>query len=544
MYIDTLFENASFVTLDPGHPRASAVGVLSGRVVGLDDDLDGVKAHARVDLRGATVVPGFNDVHVHVAWLGRTLSEIDLTDLDELGDVYKRVADNVAGCSDESAWILCTGFDHHRFGGHYPDLIVLDRLSQGHPLFMRHTSGHSSVVNSTALGLIGALDPDFHDPDGGRVVRDAEGNPTGLVQENAQKLVQDLFKPYALDTIQAAIERATAKLASEGITSVCDAGIGAGWIGHTPVEFLAYQRAREAGRLSVRAQVMPMVDSLHEVSAAASDGFGIGLDLGIRTGLGDDYLSIGPTKVFSDGSLSGETAAMSEHYRNEPGNYGFLQHGEEFLHRQIIDALTSGWSVATHAIGDRGIDVALDAYEEALSLGIRPVLPLRIEHAGVMRPEQLQRIAHLGVVPTTQSVFFDNMGDGIIDSLDPQQLAWTYRGKSLLDAGIVLPGSSDAPCASESALLGIEKFVTRTTPSGSVIGARSECLSAIEALRCYTVGSAAATGYATSKGRIAPGFLADFTALAENPLDAVPDQISKIPVLATLVGGDFTYQRA
>jgi predicted amidohydrolase YtcJ len=165
-----------------------------------------------------------------------------------------------------------------------------------------------------------------------------------------------------------------------------------------------------------------------------------------------------------------------------------------------------------------------------------------VEHAAVLRPDQLQRIAQLGVVPTTQSVFFDNMGDGIIGALTPERLQFTYRGKSLLDAGIILPGSSDAPCASESALLGIEKFVTRTTGEGQLFGPRKECLSVREALECYTTGSAAATGFASTKGRLARGYLADFVALGVNLLDAEPETISQTPVRATVLGGKFTYQ--
>ncbi|KAE8127530.1 MULTISPECIES: amidohydrolase [Bifidobacterium] len=544
MRIDTIFENARFTTLDNNHQVAEKVGVLDGKVVGLDDELDGIDAAEHVDLEGAYVVPGFNDVHAHVSWLGRTLSEIDLTDISlDIDQVYQRIqhAVNDSQPSSPSDWVLCSGFDHHRFHGQYPQISVLDQICQGRPLFMRHTSGHSSIANTEALTRIGALEPNFQDPEGGHIVRDEQGKPTGLVQENAQSLLQDLFKPYSLQTMREAIDRAGKKLAADGITSVCDAGIGEGWIGDSPIQLLAYQQLADSGKLSVRTQAMPTVYNLHGLESSPDDDFGIGLDLGIRSGLGDEWLSIGPTKLFADGSLSGETAAMTVPYKSRPGYVGSLENNEDSIHSWIVNAIRSGWSVATHAIGDRGVDAALDAYEEALQLGITPPMPLRIEHAGVMRPDQLDVIARLGVVPTTQSVFYDNIGDGIIDSLEPEVLNYTYRAKSLLDHGITLPGSSDAPCASDSALLGIEKFVTRTTGSGRPFGPRSECLTTLEALQCYTTGSAKATGYAGSKGRISRGYFADFTCLAQELLTTPAAEIPHIPIRSTVAGGRFTY---
>ena len=546
MRIDTIFEHARFRTMDPSHPSASRVGVLNGRVVALDEELDGIDAREHVDLAGAHVVPGLNDVHVHAAWLGRNLAGIDMTDLSgSLDQVYHRLSERIQadGDGDADEWILCSGFDHHRFGKQYPDIHALDALSHGRPLFMRHTSGHSSIVNSEALRRIGAFDPQFHDPDGGRIVRDDDNMPTGLVVENAQNLIQDLFKPYSLGTQIRSLLLAGQRLLERGITSICDAGIGQGWIADSPIELMAYQQLHDERRLPVRTQVMPTLYTLHDVEANNDDHVRLGLDLGMRSGFGDDWLSVGPAKVFADGSLSGETAAMSIPYRDSGGNVGSLEHDPHRLHQWIMNALESGWSLATHAIGDRGIDVALDAYEEALNEGIQPPLPLRIEHAGVMRPDQLTRIARLHVVPTTQSVFYDNQGDGMIQSLEPQVLPYTYRAKSLADAGIILPGSSDAPCASESALLGIEKFVTRTTGSGRPFGPRSERLSIEEALKAYTTGSAEATGFVDRKGKISPGYLADFTCLNEDIFSTPPENISSILVKATVVGGNMAYVR-
>ncbi|MFU0805552.1 MAG: Amidohydrolase [Pseudoclavibacter caeni] len=539
--LDTILENATFLTMDDEHPVAHRVGVLGGRIAGVDDDLDGLDVVERLDLRGGLALPGFNDVHCHTTWYGLTLAEVDLGDLHTLPDLYARVGDAVAAARP-GEWIRCTGFNHHLYGGERPDIRELDRISPDNPVFIRQTSGHSSIVNTVTLRMIGALQPGFRDPEGGRVVRDAHGAPTGLVEEQAQTIVQQLTLPYSTAAIVAALDRATTEYARQGLTSFTDAGIAGGWIGYSPVELLAYQQALDAGRLHARAQVMPFIGTLHDIPAHADDDFGIGLDLGMRSGLGDDRLSIGPTKIFTDGALSGETAALTEHYHTHDDFSGYLQDEADLLHDRIVQAARSGWAVAAHAIGDRAIDVAIDAIAEGMRLAGRPPIPHRIEHAAVLRDDQLARIRELGIVPTPQPAFFANIGDGMIRSLGAERAAITYRGRSLLDAGIVLPGSSDRPCAPGEPLVGIQEFVTRETASGAVFGTSAECLTVDQALRAYTVGSAQATGMADRRGRLRRGMLADVVVLGADPRAVEPHEIADIPVRATLVGGRLTHE--
>lgn len=539
--LDTIYENAEFVTMDPQRPQARRVGVIDGTIVGVDDDIDGLEAAQHVDLRGTTVLPGFNDVHCHTTWFGLTLAEVDLSDLHTLEALLDRIG-QAASVAKPGEWIRCTGFNHHLYGGGRPHRRDLDRVSPQNPVFIRQTSGHSSVVNSATLRLIGAFDAEFHDPEGGRVVRDEHGEPTGLVEEQAQQLVQQLTLPYSVAAIEAALDRATAQYAREGITSFTEAGIAAGWIGYSPAEFLAYQQALQHGRLRARAQVMPFIGALHAIAAHEDDELGITLDLGLRSGLGDARLSIGPTKIFTDGALSGETAALTQHYCTHEEFSGYLQDDADTLHDRIVQAARSGWAVAAHAIGDRAIDVALDAIEEALHLAGRPPLPHRIEHAAVLRDDQLERMRALGVVPTPQPGFFVNIGDGMLRSLGPQRAAHTYRGRSLIDAGIVLPGSSDRPCAPGEPLVGIESFVTRETGSGQLFGSAEECLTVDQALYAYTVGSAQATGMEHRKGRLRRGMVADMVALERDPRTVDSHEISEIPVCATVLGGEFTHE--
>ncbi|MFC6345495.1 amidohydrolase family protein, partial [Nocardioides hankookensis] len=193
--------------------------------------------------------------------------------------------------------------------------------------------------------------------------------------------------------------------------------------------------------LPVRVELMVAADALHELSAHETDGLVLGLDLGIRTGLGDDRLRIGPTKIFSDGSLIGHTCAMTDDFADTPGERGFLQDSADALRTRILEAHRSGWRVAAHAIGDAAMHLALDAVEVAQRRWPRPDVRHRIEHFGVSRPDQVAKAAELGVVPVPQGRFVGEIGDGMLRALGPDRAGWAYRYRSLLDAGITPPGS-------------------------------------------------------------------------------------------------------
>ena len=250
--IDVVYRNGRLLTMDRGRPTATTVGVHHGRIVGLDDDLDGATPDRVVDLGGACVVPGFNDAHNHMAQFGMSLSELPLKSpplrtLDELYDaVAARVAEQPTG-----SWIIGSGYDQNKLGGQHPQREQLDRIAPDHKVWLKHTSAHMCVVNGRVLREIGLTDAGSDDvvPVGGAAVRRPDGTLTGLLQEQAQSLVRDLVYPYSVDDVVAALHRAGARYLSEGITSCTEAGIGGGWIGHTPVELTAYQEARERGAL-------------------------------------------------------------------------------------------------------------------------------------------------------------------------------------------------------------------------------------------------------------------------------------------------------
>lgn len=538
--LDLILDNARIRTLDDDRPGARTIGLWGGRIVGFDDDVRGLNTKRRINLDGATVLPGFNDVHCHTTWYGLTLASIDCTALPGgLDEVYRRI-EEAARSTPAGDWINATGYGHRDYDGQYPALEVLDRITGDRPLFLRQQSGHSAIVNTAAMTRAGMLAPGFTDPAGGRVVRDAHGRPTGLVEETAQELIQDLIRPYSLGTVVDCVDRATAGYASEGITSFGECGIFAGWIGHSPIEVHAYQQAREQGKLRARAQVLPMADGLHPIAAHSADGYGIGLDTGLRTGFGDDWLNFGPVKIFMDGAMSGETAAMRDNYAGRD-TAGYLQDDPDKLRQTILDVYRSGWSVAVHAIGDLAVDHAVRNIVEAVDTYGRRSVPNRIEHAGTVHDEHLPTLAEYGIAVTPQAAFARDIGAGMNVSAGPDRRRLLYRARSFVDAGVMLAGSSDRPCADGNALRGIQSFVDRLTSTGDVFGSAEECLTAEQAVTAYTRTAAEASGHGAVKGTLTPGKLADLVVLGDDPLTVDPTTIKDIDVLATIAGGEFTH---
>ena len=473
-------------------------------------------------------------------WPRSTCAPSAAGSLDELYAAIARRAETTA----PGDWVIGAGYDQNKLGAH-PNRDALDRAAPGRRVWLRHTSGHMCVVNSPVLAALG-LDAAATEFPGGRVATDSSGRPTGLLEERAQLLVGSLVYPYPLAELTQAISRAAEQYLKEGVTSCTEAGIAGGWVAHSPAELAAYQAARDTGELRVRVELMPAAEVLHALGAHAGDGLVAGLDLGIKTGFGDDWLRLGPVKIFADGSLVGRTAALIDPYAGDgAGNghrewAGYLQADAADLQARIIAAHRSGWQVATHAIGDLAIDVVLDAYARALEAYPRRDPRHRIEHFAVVQPRQVARAAGLGVIAVPQGRFATELGDGMLAAVGPARHGWLYRQRSLLEAGMVLPGSSDRPVVAGAPLLGIADMVNRRTASGAPFNP-GEAITAQQALYAYTRGSAYASRQEHVKGSIAPGMLADLVVLSEDPTAVSPERIADVAVLATIVDGQCRY---
>jgi hypothetical protein len=531
--------------MDPAQPRATALAVLGGRIVAVGDG-DELRRHLTTDrvvsLQGRAVVPGFHDAHNHMPSFGMGLADVPLSSppIGSIDDILRAVKARAAA-TPRGGWVIGAGYDQNKLAeGRHPRASELDAVAPEHLVWLRHNSGHMCVVGGRVLDAIG-IDR-VAVPEGGVVERDASGRPTGLLQEQAQTLVRALVFPYPEAELVEAIARASECYVREGLTSVQEAGVGGGLVARSPVELSAWQEVRRQGRLRVRATLMIAAEALHDLPHAAADGDGFGLDLGIRTGFGDEWLRIGAMKIFSDGSLIGRTAAMCCDFEGEAGNRGFFQMDVERLRRIVTRAHRAGWQVATHAIGDRAVSTVLDIYRDALAAHPRTDHRHRIEHCGVCRPEDVRRLAVLGVIPVPQGRFIGEIGDGMLAALGPERSAWCYRQRSFLEAGLAVPGSSDRPVVTGAPLSGIHDMVNQRTASGRPFNP-AEALTAEDAIRCYTLHSARAAFRERDLGSLEPGKLADFAVLSADPTAIAPEDIAAIEVLGTVAGGMVTHDR-
>ncbi len=538
---DTVFINGHLVTVDEANPRACAMAVRGEWIVavGNDEEIRALRGPEtrEVDLGGLVVIPGFNDAHNHMLSFGLGLQHLDLRrpGLRRVEDIVALVAERVHE-RPTGTWVVGRGYDDNKLEGHrHPTRRELDVVSPDHPVLLGHTSGHMIVVNGAALKEAG-IDRSSADPPGGRIVRDATGEPTGLLQETAQALVNRLLLPRSLDEVIHALGAASSRYLSQGITSAQEAGVG----GTSPLELAGYQEAVRRGQLQVRVNLMIGVSQLHETLGKKGEQPRFGLDMGLHSGFGDHRLRIGPVKIFADGSLIGRTAALFDGYETEPDNIGFYATAPKILREQILRAHESGWQVAVHAIGDRAVSFVLDCYEEALDRHPRADHRHRVEHCGVLNNTLIDRIAELGVIPVPQQRFIYELGDGFIANLGRDRVQLTYPQRTLIDRCVLFPGSSDRPVVDGAPLLGIESAVNQMTAHGQPY-VPEERITAEEALRAYTLHSAYCSFEEHIKGSLEPGKLADFAVL-DRDLTSVPsDQLSDIQIVATAVGGRFRF---
>ena len=534
MRLDLRIDNANVLTMDPAKPTAGSIGVWNGLVAALDGDAAAMAARRVVDAGGATVLPGFIDAHTHLCWAGLEAGATDISGASSIDEALAVIA-SAAQDAPDGAWVDVSGYDQRPFGRHL-SAAELDRVGRGRPVYVQHRSGHACVVSSDVLAQL---------PDGylaaGRdgVEIGADGRPTGVLVEQAMAGVRDLRVPYALTAIVDAIERTARVCLAQGATMCAEAGIGTGLLGHSPVELAAYQAAVDQDRLPLRAQVMVASDTLHHVTANAADGMRRGVDLGLRTGLGDSRLSVGALKIYTDGGMMARTAALTEPYI--PGsNCGMLQRDAAELVEAMVDGHAAGWQLAVHAIGDRALDVALDGIEQAQRARPRPSARHRVEHAGLVRPDQLPRMKELGVTAVIQPTFLYAYGDDYAAILGPERAGFLYRGRGFLDAGVRVAGSSDRPVADGAPLRAIAFMVDRKSCSGQVVGPGEE-LTVTEALEAYTVHAAWACGAERWVGSITPGKQADFVVLADDPRQVPAKQLPAVDIRATVVGGEVAY---
>jgi predicted amidohydrolase YtcJ len=546
---DAVLFGGKVITMDEKNPRAQGVAIKGGRFlwVGKDEEVKQAigKGTQSRDLKGRTVIPGFIESHNHTMMFGLGLSAIDLAKVGSIEEILARIKERAEG-QKEGTWITGVGYNQNELKEkRHPTRQDLDRVAPKHLVSLRHTSAHGIVVNSPALALAG-INKDTPDPEGGRIGKDLKtGELTGLLFESpAMKLVEDKMPKPTLEDQVGALGKASQRFLSEGITSAMDASVG--W-NDIPLQGAAYQEAVERGVLKVRHNLAIWGEAVFDYARfeeSLKEAQGKLLGLGIRSGLGNEKLRIGPFKVIVDGAFSTVTAVTYEPYGVDPNERGcgVLVVEPEKLARLASLVHGLGWQLSIHGIGDRAIDVCLDAIEAASKFKPRKDPRPRLEHCTMVLPRMFDRIKKLGVIPILQPGFIWELGDNWIRQLGKEKCAHFKPFRTLLDHKILMAFSSDRPVVSGAPLLGIHSAVNQKTRTGQEY-APHEKITPEEALRCYTLNGAYATFEEKIKGSIEVGKLADLVILAEDLTQVEPEEIKDIPVLAAMVGGEFCFER-
>jgi predicted amidohydrolase YtcJ len=497
------------------HGRIAAVG--NGNLAASSADVP------RIDLQGRTVVAGFNDAHAHIWKIGHLLTTmVDLRGVESLEGMVERIRHFRSRLPD-GAWLLGRGYNEATMAEQrQPTRHDLDQAAPDQPIVLTRTCGHIYAANSAAL-LRAGITRDTTAPVGGVIERDDSGEPTGLLHETAMGLMNRAIPPPTADDYQRMITAALRHQLSLGITSSSDCGV-------SPQLLAVYRAMEQDDELRARVNVMP----LRRVD-------GVPAPVPLPQLFESDMLRVSTVKFLADGGLSGATAALSVPYRHADTK-GVLRFDRQELEGLCRETHTAGWRIATHAIGDVAIDQMLDIYE---SLGPHPHgLTHRIEHFGLPDAQQLSRAADLGVIAAPQTIFIHSLGRNFRNYLPDSFIPRTYPVRAMLDAGVRVALSSDAPVVEDdNPLVGAMAAVTRRDREGFLI-APEQAITIGEALQAYTTGGAVATGQEAQLGSIEPGKWADLAVLSANPMTANIDSLPDISVEMTLVAGRVVFERA
>jgi len=524
---DTIFVNGR-VYVQKGRFE-TALAVLGDRVLAVGNDA-AVRALASkdtrvIDLMGRLVTPGFNDAHVHFLDGGFGLLSVDLRDAKDEAEFAGRIGRHAGGLP-KGAWILNGNWDHERWKSQaLPTKALIDGVTKDNPVAVNRLDGHMILANSLALRAAG-IDRDTKDPFGGTIVRDAFGEPTGILKDNAQDLLYKVLPDPTREMNVRAAKAALAHAASLGVTSVQD---------NSSIDALpTYQQIRAEGGLTARVNVWRPASALKSL-----------VDAGVRTGLGDDWIRIGAIKILSDGSMGSGTAAFFDPYTDEPITSGLLLYPVEELNRMIDEADAASFQLAVHAIGDRANALVLDAFEKSAAARPRTDRRFRIEHAQVVRRADLPRYAKLRVVASIQpSHCIDDMR-WAPKRIGVERCRMAYNFKSFLDAGIPVAFGTDWYVEPLDPRLGLYAAVTRETVEGGPKDGflPEERIPLDAAIDLYTRGSAYAEFAEDRKGTLEPGSLADLAIFAEDLFKLEPKRILTTPVDLTMVGGRVVFER-
>jgi hypothetical protein len=531
---DLVLTNAVVHTVDAKQPRAEAVAVRGNRIVAVGSTaavqaLVGPRTRV-LDLRGRTVVPGFDDSHAHLLGIGFARLDVDLLGTRSFAEVVERVAAAVKG-RRPGQWIRGRGWHEGKWGAPapgsvrgFPTHVALSAVSPENPVVLDRADGHAVLANARAMALAG-ISRATRTPDGGEIIHDASGEPTGVFVDRAEGLVAPPDR--SPDEMRRALELAMDSCLAKGVTSLTDAGAGTDVVG-------LYKEAAAAGTLRTRLYVMAA--GLPTMRALGRP----------QTGLGSGMLTVRAVKLYADGALGSRGAALLEPYADDPGNSGLLVTPPDGILEAARFALAHGFQVGTHAIGDRANRVVLDAYETAFRESPAVKDPrFRIEHAQTLDAADIPRFGRLGVLAAMQGVHCPSDRPWAPKRLGEARVTeGAYVWRKLLDTGARILNGTDAPVEDLSPIRNFHASVTRQDASGQPPGGfdPDQKLTRAEALRTMTLDAAYGSFAETEKGSIEVGKLADLVVLSQDILSVPDDALVRTEVLATIVDGKVLYE--
>jgi predicted amidohydrolase YtcJ len=529
---DLIVTNARIYTVDDSRPLASALAVRDGRVqfVGSEREALALRGAATrvLDAKGNTVLPGIVDAHAHLLNLGFSLANVNLADTRSYDEVVRRVVERLPSVAP-GRWILGRGWDQNKWGDtRFPTHDALSRATPNNPVVLTRIDGHAILANAAAMKAAGVTAA-TQDPSGGRIERTATGEPTGVFVDNAKALIERVVPPPTKEETRQATLAAIKECQRFGLVGIHDAGESRAVID-------IFEEMAKTGEFGLRGYIMVSDDS-----AALTHYFA----RGPQSALYDGHIWIRTIKLYADGALGSRGAALLDPYSDDPRNTGLLLSAPDHIRDVASRALRAGFQVATHAIGDRGNRIVLDAYESALSAN--PVVDhrFRIEHAQILNFADIPRFAKLGVIPSMQAVHQSSDMNWAPTRLGYARSFGAYAWRSLLNTGAIIPNGSDFPVERVNPLYSFHAAVSRADdndwPPGGWFPA--EKMTRDEALKSITIWPAFAAFQEHLMGSLTPGKYADFVILDQDIMRVPEPLILKTSVIATYIGGKAVYER-
>ncbi len=547
---DMILKNGHIYTLDENNSVHQAVAIKDGKILatGTDEEiLNKYKCSNIIDLEGKHVYPGFIDSHGHLLGYGISLTILDFTNAGSAEEAAAMVADKAADAKP-GEWIVGRGWDQNNWKKkEFPTHHILDEAAPDNPVFLIRTDGHAVWVNINAM-IEAGITPDTPEPEGGRILKSKEGEPTGIFIDNAMSLIERARKELTIEQKEEAILAAVNKLAVYGITEIHDMGVDEDVIN-------IYKKLTDENRLPVR--IYAFIDGPGKTWDSYKDKEPLNY--------GNDFLTIAGLKLYVDGALGSRGAALIESYSDDPGNRGLTTLTESELQRYTEEALKNHFQVAVHAIGDRGNNIVLTAYEKAMKNVSIKDARLRIEHAQIIHPDDIKRFSELKVIPSMQPVHATSDMYWAESRLGSKRLKTAYAWNSLIKSGCIIPGGSDFPIESPDIIANFYAAVTRKDKNGVPSSWNEhkshfiysndldtsnfnngwyagEKMSRNDALKAFTLWGAYAAKQEKTKGTIEEGKYADFVILSDNILEADEPGIPGIRILQTIVNGKTTFK--